>query len=355
MPSLPWQILHHPLEAINFLYYFTVQLLLLTLHRILLPHYPYYQSFRTQVQRAYLASTSLCFPTLTHRLPATYTLQQAARIHGTGWNGYVTPGDQVDRLHSAGDSDDVGIVLYAHGGGYARGEARMYYWHTRRWIEVAKAKGLEVIFVSVEYPLSGKVPHPAQRAAFLAAYHHLLELNIPASKIMFMGDSAGGGLCINAALHALETGVPQPAGSVLISPWLDMSLSAYEGGNQAVMSDFLVAANTAVPVMANAFLGPYAATDPDVNPLCRPLEQIKNLNPQLIFVGGPEFALSDSKDWARLCREAGVKHELHVGWGQLHVWALGLKWIEPSLRRKTEERIVDWMIDCIHRSSMKPS
>ena len=130
-----------------------------------------------------------------------------------------------------------------------------------------------------------------------------------------MGDSAGGGLSINTALHVkITTDLPQPACSILISPWLDMPLSAYEGGNSAVCSDFLVSANQAVPLMANAFLGPYKADDPDVNPLYRSLDDVTGLNPQLIFVGAAEFALSDSKDWARKCREAGVECELQVEW-----------------------------------------
>ena len=159
-----------------------------------------------------------------------------------------------------------------------------------------------------------------------------------------MGDSAGGGLSINSALHIKNSlQLPQPSCTILISPWHDMALSAYEGGNASVCSDFLVSANIGVPLMAKAFLGPYAPDDPDVNPLFRSVEEVKGLCPQLVFVGAAEFALSDSKDWARLCKRAGVECELQVEWGQLHVWALGSRWIEPELRRRTDERIVGWM------------
>lgn len=41
------------------------------------------------------------------------------------------------------------------------------------------------------------------------------------------------------------------------------------------------------------------------------------------FVGVAEFALNDSKDWARKCREAGMECQLQVEWGQLHVWGFG--------------------------------
>jgi hypothetical protein len=48
---------------------------------------------------------------------------------------------------------------------------------------------------------------------------------IPASKIVFAGDSAGGGLCINVLTIIRDMGLPMPAGAVLISPWVDLTHS----------------------------------------------------------------------------------------------------------------------------------
>lgn len=43
------------------------------------------------------------------------------------------------------------------------------------------------------YPaLSTEAPHPAQRDAFLKAYQYLLDQGVPVTRIVFMGDSAGG-------------------------------------------------------------------------------------------------------------------------------------------------------------------
>lgn len=151
MPSALRLMLQHPVQTCNFLYCFAIQLLLFALHRILLPTYPRYHSVRIEAQKAYLSSTSLHFPTLTHRLPATYSEQQATPITGKGWNGYIISGETPHSLAEATDSNVLTVVLYAHGGGYVRGEARMYLWYFKRWIAVAKTKGLEIIFVSVEY------------------------------------------------------------------------------------------------------------------------------------------------------------------------------------------------------------
>ena len=48
---------------------------------------------------------------------------------------------------------------------------------------------------------------------------------IPPSKIVFAGDSAGAGLCLTALTVLRDLGIEQPAGAVLISPWVDMTHS----------------------------------------------------------------------------------------------------------------------------------
>lgn len=156
MPSAILRLLQHPKEGLQFLWCFLTQLLIIALHRILLPGFPRYQSLRVEVQRAYLSSTSLYFPTFTHRLPADYGQNDAVSISGKEWSGYFIPGPDPDVLKQATGNGKLRVVLYGHGGGYARGEARMYVPYMKRWVEVAREKGLAIVFLSVEYrkPLS---------------------------------------------------------------------------------------------------------------------------------------------------------------------------------------------------------
>jgi acetyl esterase/lipase len=151
MPSATLRLLQNPVQAIKFTCCFFAQLLLIALHHILLPSFPQYQCLRIEVQRAYLISTSLYFPTFTHRLPADYGPNDAISISGKGWSGYVIPGPDPDVLKQAAGNGELKVVLYGHGGGYARGEARMYVPYMKRWVEVARHKGLEIVFLSVEY------------------------------------------------------------------------------------------------------------------------------------------------------------------------------------------------------------
>lgn len=48
---------------------------------------------------------------------------------------------------------------------------------------------------------------------------------VPPSKLVLAGDSAGAGLCITVLTVLRDLGLPQPAGAVLISPWVDLTHS----------------------------------------------------------------------------------------------------------------------------------
>ncbi|PVH71629.1 alpha/beta-hydrolase [Cadophora sp. DSE1049] len=347
MTTLAQKLLESPIQSLLFSYSFIVGIFLILGRRLLLPQFPVYQSLRTQIQKAYLAAAAVHYPQLVHRLPVSCSQNEAREIVGIAWKGYLIPGQEnIERFVNVPRNTRRSIVLYAHGGGYARGEARMYIPYMQRWIKCASERGLEIVFLSVEYPLTPKYTHPTQRDAFLNAYRYLLAQGILPQNIIFMGDSAGGGICINSSLELNPQSLPQPNCSILISPWIDMSMRAYDGGNMAVESDFFVMANTAVPALANMFMGAkYSGTDPQVNPLYREAEEVRGLNPQLIFVGAAEFALLDAKEWATLCEKAVV-----AGWGELHVWALGSSFLDPKLRARSDEKMVEWMIESFERS-----
>lgn len=159
--------------------------------------------------------------------------------------------------------------------------------------------------------------------------------------------SSVGGLCVLSSIHCQYQGLPQPAGSVLISPWMDMTLRAHAGGNALVETDYVVHANRSTPALVSQWMRDYPPDAPDANPLYRRADEILGLSPQLILVGGGEFALHDSKEWAALCARAGVKHRLVCEWGQLHIYALGSRWLAPVVRQQTETSIIEWIKTCI--------
>ncbi|KAH0842475.1 hypothetical protein FOPE_07489 [Fonsecaea pedrosoi] len=374
MANLVLLLLKHPLRTLLFIHTFFSQISLVLLRRLLLPHFPVFQSLRLQIQRAYLGAAALTFPDLTHRLPVGDLSRRRARQVDEKVPAYLIPGTRG--LSDFAQPKDDGkkqrcVVLFAHGGGYARGEARMYVNYLERWVAESARRDLDLAFYSVEYrefesnlgvlgfftrekrekertkassvALTTKASHPAQRNAFIQAYQYLLDNGVAAQNIVFMGDSAGGGLCILAGFEVKRLNLPQPAATVLISPWIDMALKAYVGGNPAVESDYFVMANKAVPALVQMFIGDWPPESPEVNPLYRQPEELSGLSPQLIFTGGAEFARYDSEQWAQMCHSAGVESKLVIEWGQLHIYAMGSKWTDPAVRRKTDGLIIEWL------------
>lgn len=146
-------LLRHPFAAVRFTYTWLAQSLLVLLRRALLPHLPSYQPLRLQLQRAYLSSASVTFPDLTHRLPVGPVLESRARyIRDSGFEAYLVPGASSRLLEQGPERGRRRcIALYAHGGGYARGEAKMYLNYMERWVSVAAAAGVDLAFLSLEY------------------------------------------------------------------------------------------------------------------------------------------------------------------------------------------------------------
>lgn len=191
--------------------------------------------------------------------------------------------------------------------------------------------------------LTDTAGHPAQLNCFFAAYQYLLGLGIPSSRIMFAGDSAGGGLSILTGLRALKQSVDQPAGYILISPWIDHSGEPFDGGNALVETDYVVTANLMVPAMSSAFTRGLPGDAPEINPLFVDTQDIRGMSRQLILVGAAEFALAEGSRWASRCKKAGVEHTLIREYGQMHIYAMGSSWMPPSVRNKTDMLILDWI------------
>lgn len=151
MANLLLLLLRHPLRSLIFTHSFFSQILLAILRRLLLPHFPSHQSLRLQIQRAYLAAASLTFPDLTHRLPVGNLPPNRARKVGDS-PAYLIPGSrQLSDFASPKDGTQACVALFAHGGGYVRGEARMYANYMERWVRGAAQAKLDLVFLSVEY------------------------------------------------------------------------------------------------------------------------------------------------------------------------------------------------------------
>jgi epsilon-lactone hydrolase len=202
------------------------------------------------------------------------------------------------------------VILSVHGGGGGSGSI---YTHRKLFAHLAKATGARALLT--EYHLHR--PYPAPLDDTTAAYQWLLRQEPRARHIAVAGDSFGGGLAISAMLRARDLGLPTAAALMLMSPWVDMTVS-----NETFQANHDTEAffyQEVVQMLASAYL---AGADPK-DPLASPLyADLTGLPPTYIQVGGDETLLGESLQLEQNARKAGVHVQLDVFPGQLHTFQM---------------------------------
>jgi epsilon-lactone hydrolase len=206
---------------------------------------------------------------------------------------------------------ETSVLLCAHGGGYVTGSM---YTHRKVYAHVAKAIGCRALIVN--YRRAPGNIHPGPVDDMVTSYKWLLDRGIEAKHIALIGDSAGGALAVTMILRAREKGLPLPAATMPLSPWLDM-----EAGGETFETnraqDVLVTRDL-IGVMAGTFLGEGGDRK---HPLANPLRaDLRGLPPMYIQTGADETLLSDSRDLGALARKSGVDVTLEVVPEMQHVF-----------------------------------
>jgi hypothetical protein len=152
----------------------------------------------------------------------------------------------------------------------------------------------------------------------LHAYEHLLELGFAPEKIVFAGDSAGGGLAFATALAARERRLPLPGGIAAIAPWADLDPARRRAHPNDRKDAVLSAFTLSVPALVG-FAG-----GGDLDPLWSPVNHdFTGLPPVFIQVGSTEVLLADTEQLAQRCREAAVPCTVQIWDRALHVFQAG--------------------------------
>lgn len=110
-------------------------------------------------------------------------------------------------------------VIYTHGGAYI---------NALQWIHWSIIQQLvERVGAQVTVPIYPLAPEHTYRDALpmLEKVYRKVLNETPNDKIVFCGDSAGGGFALAQAMHFRELGLRLPDRIVLFSPWVDITMS----------------------------------------------------------------------------------------------------------------------------------
>ena len=217
----------------------------------------------------------------------------------------------VPALRIKPDQPSDAVVLYLHGGGYVGGSAFGY-----RHLAGAVAVAAPATTLVADYRLAPEHPHPAAVQDAVNAYLWLLDATAPA-KIVVVGDSSGGGLVMTLLLALREREIPQPAGAVLMCPWVDLDCRTQRPPRE---SPILFSPEQARR-LAQAYLSGQDIDDPGLTPLRTGLA---GLPPLLIHAASGDSVLQEAQLLAKHGRECGVDttitvypvptHDFHIFW-----------------------------------------
>jgi epsilon-lactone hydrolase len=220
------------------------------------------------------------------------------------------------------------IVIYLHGGGFVLGSIQS---HQALVSHLAKHLSLPVLFV--DYSLAPEKPYPNAVNEVLRVYDYLLHQH-PVVEIVFMGDSAGGGLAVSVISKINERGIQPPKIMVLISPWIDLSCTNESYITNANSDPVLT--KKLNQDLAYLYIGDYDLSE--VNPIEKMFGQFP---PTLTIVGSGEILIDDSKAIYNKIISQQPKTKLSIYNNQTHVWIL--KNIHTEESQRTIKEIDDFI------------
>lgn len=184
------------------------------------------------------------------------------------------------------------VILYIHGGGYISNLTK-YDWLFVRELLVKT----NCTVVVPDYPL---VPHSNYKHVyeFFDKLYTGLVADTPPEKIIFMGNSAGGGIALGFAQQLRDEKRSPPSRIILNSPWLDITMSN-PGIIDIDKKDKLLGI-PGLKMAGQAYANGLDARDSRVSPIygdCSGLGEIS------LFIGTHDIFLADARKFKKKMEE----------------------------------------------------
>ena len=211
-------------------------------------------------------------------------------------------------IDEAGNSK---YIVYFHGGSYMA-EATQNHWDFLE--QLVKDTGYTVIMP--DYPLTPKNTYKEVYAMVEPLYKEIIE-KVGNANVIFMGDSAGGGLALGLYEKIAEENVGLPIKTILISPWLDVRLQ--NENIQAVEKNDTVLNKEALRIAGIAYAGADGIDSYLVNPIEGDLSTLKNIK---IWIGTYDILEPDCQLLQEKAQEVGGDVEIKEYEQAKHIWLI---------------------------------
>lgn len=199
-------------------------------------------------------------------------------------------------LHRVVGVEPRGALMWMHGGGLVLASAHT---HSRMSGHFALASDFEVL--TPDFRLAPEHPFPAAHEDARSAYEWLLERGWDRRQVVVGGDS-GGGIPALATIVALTAENQAPAGGVIISGWLDLTMS-FPAFTERVDRD-PINDPPAQAQLRDLVLNGHDPADPRASPV---FADMRGLPPLYVVASEEEVLYDDNRELVTRARAADVE------------------------------------------------
>ena len=205
--------------------------------------------------------------------------------------------------------DNKKKILYIHGGSYVE---QANYFQIKFAMKLAKKNNLTLIFPV--YPLAPVGNYKLMYKLMDKLYKKIINKS---NDILFLGDSAGGGFILSYAMYLRDTSSVQPKHIIMLSPWIDISMTNTDIYNDAKYDNMCGVDGTRYEgeLWANGL----NTKDPLVSPI---YGNFNSLGQMTIIVGGREILTSECLRLHKLLNDQKIEHNFIMYKGQGHIFPM---------------------------------
>lgn len=217
-------------------------------------------------------------------------------------------------------------IFYTHGGAYVN-KITPYHWGFL-WRLVNELN------CTITVPLYPLAPEYTYKDTFEFIYPLYIKQTSHienSTDIVLMGDSAGGGLALALAQYLNEKHTPQPGNIVLISPWLDLSLTNPEIDEIDKYDPFL--AKRGAIEAGKMYAG---EADPKSYLLSPMYGDLNGLGEITVFMGTYDILVADARKFVEIAKTQGKDIHYFEYPKMIHVFPI---FTFPEAKRATQQII----------------
>lgn len=220
----------------------------------------------------------------------------------------VVDGHNVFTLSPKKHAPSSTHILYLHGGAYVQNFVKQHWRFLSMIVEETHCT-----VTAPDYPLAPRYNYKNAFTMLSILYEQMLG-NAHAQNIIFIGNSAGGGLALALAQKFRMDNIHPPDQLILLSPWLDITLT-----NPAIPEIDRIDPFLSVTGLRKAGLAYAGESDADsaLSPVNGELENVGKIS---VFIGSHDILVADTRKLKSRAEAKHVSLNYREYPGMVHVW-----------------------------------